>query len=465
MRIAYACRELAVDHSAGPGGRMFASALARAAEGHEVYLVSDALSAGRSRALLSGDSPSWLRAEPARPDHHYFTDAQAYADRVYDTLRALPVPLDLVEFAGRGGEAFTVLRARRLLGEFPGTRVTVAPDGPGPPGHPAAPGPYGTGPAAPRHVPAPPATYEDTIDAFAEDYCRTHADPPGLAATMSPPRRVDLGAEPDAVRRDAPDDLVSVIIPLYDQGRYVREAIASVRRCGYDNVEIIVVDDGSADRATVEVFTALEGVVKIRQANAGLPAARNAGLAAARGRYVLPLDADDMLPPGFVRPAVEAMRRDPGLRYVTGRLRYFGLLDYTHVPVGYVPDLSLIMNTQARATGLFDRETLLALGGYDIGLPANEDWDLHIRFHKAGHDSDVLPVEGQLYRRHAESMTIAAGRDARIEHLQLLIAKHADLLEGERGLRLLLTMTHLWKTGHEPSASARLQRGRSQSQA
>jgi len=218
-----------------------------------------------------------------------------------------------------------------------------------------------------------------------------------------------------------------------------------------------VVDDGSADPGTIRVFDALDGVVKVRQRNRGLPAARNAGIERATGRYVVPLDADDLLPRGFVAQAVAAMHRAPELACVTGYLRYFQLLDHTHAPVGHVPDLSLILNTYGRATALFRRDVLLELGGYDETLPAYEDWDLHIRLHSAGFASDILPVPGQLYRRHHDSMTFTTGNGMRLELLQHLLRKHGDALTADRLLPLLLTVTHMWKTQYEPSASVRLQ--------
>jgi hypothetical protein len=171
---------------------------------------------------------------------------------------------------------------------------------------------------------------------------------------------------------------------------------------------------------------------------------------------VVPLDADDLLPPAFIGTAVAAMRRDPRLCYVTGYLRYFELLDLVQVPVGHVPGLSLVLNTHARATGLFRRDALVELGGWDTGLPAYEDWDLHIRLHAGGHASDVLPIEGHRYRRHRDSMTFTASAELRLELLQHLLRKHAGGLSGEQLLALLQAVTHLWKTGYEPSASARL---------
>lgn len=253
------------------------------------------------------------------------------------------------------------------------------------------------------------------------------------------------------------DDLVSVVIPLFNQGHFLLGAIDSVRAAGYPNVEIVVVDDGSTDQQTIDIFDKLTGVTKVRQANAGLSAARNAGIAAAAGRYVVPLDSDDLLSEGFLGPAVDALRRNPELGYVAGYLRYFGLLDYTHVPAGYVPHLSLVVNTHVRATALFKREALTSIGGYDVELPAFEDWDLHVRLALAGYTSDIVPLEGHRYRRHAESMTFSSSNAMRRELLQHLMKKHLGSIDHEHACDLLIVMANLWKTGYEPSASVRLQ--------
>ncbi len=253
------------------------------------------------------------------------------------------------------------------------------------------------------------------------------------------------------------DDLVSVVIPLFNQGHFVLGAIESVRAAGYPHIEIVVVDDGSTDQQTIEIFDKLTDVTKVRQVNAGLSAARNAGLAAASGRYVVPLDADDLLCEGFLGQAVDALRRNPELGYVAGYLRYFGLLDYTHVPAGYVPHLSLVVNTHVRATALFRRDALIAIGGYDVELPAFEDWDLHVRLALAGYTSDILPLEGHRYRRHAESMTFSSSNAMRRELLQHLMRKHLGSIDHEHACELLILMANLWKTGYEPSASVRLQ--------
>lgn len=260
----------------------------------------------------------------------------------------------------------------------------------------------------------------------------------------------------NAVSTPVEPGLVSVVIPLFDQGRFLSGAIASVRAAGYDDVEIVVVDDGSTDPGTIAAFDALSDVVKVRQRNAGLSAARNTGIAASHGRYIVPLDADDELPPGFLGPAVGALARHPALSYVVGHLRYTGLLDHVQAPLGHAGDVSMVVNTHGRATGVFRKKALHTIGGYDESLPAYEDWDLYLRLARAGFEGDVAPVEGQRYRRHADSMTFSHTNDVRRELTQLLLRRHAADLPPERSLPLLLTLAELWKSGYEPSASARL---------
>lgn len=266
----------------------------------------------------------------------------------------------------------------------------------------------------------------------------------------------DHGTSRD-VRTEGAGGLVSVVIPLWNQGQHLQEAVASVRASTHRDVEIVVVDDGSTDPETIAAFDALRGVVKVRQRNAGLSAARNAGIAASSGEFIVPLDADDLLPADFIAAALGALHRNPHLAYVTGHLRYFGLLDFTHIPVGHVPRLSLVLNTHARATGVFRKSAIKAVGGYDEELPAFEDWDLYLSLAAAGFHSDVLPIVGQHYRRHHDSMTFSSSNAMRLPLLQYLLRKHAPKATAGDAVELSLLLAHLWKTGYESSASVLLQ--------
>src|SRR6266481_3659707 len=95
---------------------------------------------------------------------------------------------------------------------------------------------------------------------------------------------------------------VSVVIPCFNLGRYLGEAVESVRSQTCKPAELIVVDDGSADQQTLSLLKrfAQDGVTILRQANQGAPAARNHGIRKSSSPYVLCLDADDVLEPTFL---------------------------------------------------------------------------------------------------------------------------------------------------------------------
>jgi glycosyltransferase involved in cell wall biosynthesis len=257
-----------------------------------------------------------------------------------------------------------------------------------------------------------------------------------------------------------PDRSVSVVIPVFRQVRYLHETVASVRASHHDDLEIVVVDDGSADAAVDAALTALkdDGDVRVvrREANGGVAAARNSGIAASSGRFVMPLDGDDLLDPTYVPKALDALRRNPDLAYVGCYSQNFGLLDTTYVPVGFVPDLMLFLHTDGRCCKLFDRAAIEAVGGYDEELPAFEDWDMYLRLADSGFAGDVLPEALFRYRRHRESTVFTWSNDIRIELLQHLARKHRHVL-ADRYEAVVLHLLHLWKTHYEVSESVLLQ--------
>src|SRR5436305_7745211 len=105
---------------------------------------------------------------------------------------------------------------------------------------------------------------------------------------------------------------VAAFIPCFNDGHVVGEAVQSVRS-GPEPEESVVVDDDSTDPATASALDDLraEGVTVLRQDNAGLPAARNAGLAATSAPYVFPLDADDLAEPDALPALADALDADP----------------------------------------------------------------------------------------------------------------------------------------------------------
>jgi glycosyltransferase involved in cell wall biosynthesis len=125
---------------------------------------------------------------------------------------------------------------------------------------------------------------------------------------------------------DSPSPLVTVIVPAYNYGKFIAETLRSVQKQTYQQWECIVVDDGSTDDtgAVVAGFVARDGRIKyVRQANLGLAAARNTGIANSAGDYLQFLDADDLLERRKLERQVEILEQHPQVDIVFADARYF----------------------------------------------------------------------------------------------------------------------------------------------
>lgn len=221
--------------------------------------------------------------------------------------------------------------------------------------------------------------------------------------------------------------LVTVVIPAYEEERFVGEAIESVLAQTYPAVETIVVDDGSGDRSA-EVAAGYEGVTVMRQDNRGPAAARNAGVAAGRGELVTFLDADDRMVPERLEIQVGHLRANPGVGCVIGS-QELELEDGAELPYwahGTEKPLLTAESTleptdtpNVYATSmLMSRRTFEDSGGFDESIAIGaEDADLVLRLIEAG--VEVARLEDVIVRRrvHAASLTQddAGSRTALVE--------------------------------------------------
>src|SRR5215475_1831754 len=113
---------------------------------------------------------------------------------------------------------------------------------------------------------------------------------------------------------------VAVVIPCFNHGEYLPEAVASVEKLGRCDVEIIVVDDGSTENRTREEVATLSqrGVRIVQQENRGLAGARNAGIAVTNAEYIFPLDADDRVRSGWIQRGIQVLDQDEHIGVVYG---------------------------------------------------------------------------------------------------------------------------------------------------
>lgn len=177
--------------------------------------------------------------------------------------------------------------------------------------------------------------------------------------------------------------LVSVIIPCFNHGKYIEETLQSI-----DNakdkypVEIIIVNDGSTDNYTLQIFKKLEeqGYFVLHQENQGLPFARNNGIKIAKGKYILPVDSDDKIKYPYLNAAITILEKDPNIDIVYGDVEYFG--NRTGVKKNKPIDKKhMLFSNHVGACAVYRKKIWESVGGYSINLPERtlEDWNFWLR--------------------------------------------------------------------------------------
>jgi glycosyltransferase involved in cell wall biosynthesis len=216
------------------------------------------------------------------------------------------------------------------------------------------------------------------------------------------------------MRRGGEAGLVTVVIPCYNQARFLGEAIESVLSQSYRNFEIIVVDDGSTDD-TSEVASGYDEVRLIRQENRGLAAARNRGLAEARGEYVVFLDSDDRLLPEALEAGLECFAAHPDCALVAGHSHIIGADGsfrrvLKHEPTDQDPYVAMLEKCHIAppATVMYRRSVFETVGGFASGVDASADYDMYLRVarHFTLRRYDAAVAE---YRMHGENMIRNSG--------------------------------------------------------
>ncbi len=218
-----------------------------------------------------------------------------------------------------------------------------------------------------------------------------------------------------AARRDVP--LVSVVIPYFRLARFVADAVRSAFAQTYPRIEVLIVNDGSFDPADI-VLAELATRYPLRvisQANRGLGGARNFGITQSRGRYVLPLDADNVLEPTFAERCVALLEADAALAYVTSWNRYvdedgapFAPPHEGYRPVGNWSALVEERNVAGDGTAVL-RRRLFDTHRFSEDLTSYEDWALYRELARAGRYGHVIPEMLWRYRVREDSMLREVG--------------------------------------------------------
>lgn len=223
--------------------------------------------------------------------------------------------------------------------------------------------------------------------------------------------------------------MVSVIIPCYNGGLYLREAIDSVKNQTIKDIEIIVIDDCSNDQLTKEVISGLKNDKTIKTLqnsfNRGVSASRNRAISEAKGVYIVPLDADDRLHPEFVEKAVKAIENNRG-DVIYSHFELFGnikcRINLKSFSVKKMLHDNLVVNT-----ALYRKSAWSNVCGYSEEMKTGlEDWDFWLSLIEKGNNFHRIEESLFYYRKHGESRKDSA-KKTETELRKIIYDRHSKL--------------------------------------
>lgn len=227
---------------------------------------------------------------------------------------------------------------------------------------------------------------------------------------------------------------VSVVIPHYNLGQYVGAAIDAALDSNWTDLEVVLVDDGSTDPHSLAVLESLESggdcrLKIIRKQNDGLANARNTGVQAASGEFVMLLDADDAVDPTFVPRAIEILRQYENIHIVYSWEQYIQASNDIYPCWNFEFPYLLGHNMTCPISVLY-RQSYLACGGSNSKMAYNfEDYELWIRMVSKGCGGVAIPEPLSFYRIREDSMWQESPREQHLHLQELIMEEHSDLFK------------------------------------
>ena len=200
---------------------------------------------------------------------------------------------------------------------------------------------------------------------------------------------------------------VSIVIPVFNtDASFLEEAVASALAQTHPDIELVIVDDGSTREETLNLLAELrtkENIRVLHQANQGPSVARNTGIAAATGDYILPLDADDLIEPSYVKQAYDLLEQNPRIGIVYCLADFIGAQTgpWELTPYSY-PEI--LLGNCIFCTAMFRKSDWESVGGYKTVMRLGwEDYEFFLSLIEKGCWVYRIPQVLFHYRKHGQS--------------------------------------------------------------
>jgi len=230
--------------------------------------------------------------------------------------------------------------------------------------------------------------------------------------------------------------IISIIIPCYNQENFLKETVESALNSTFPKLEIIIVNDGSSDNSkevAEELTEKHSNVFLLNQSNSGVASARNVGVEFSSGKYILPLDSDDLISPDYIEEAIKIVESQAEVKVVHCEAVKFdgeGERKWKLKPFSLK---SLAKDNMIFVSGIFRKSDFIAVGGFSSNMKfGREDWEFWIKMLKNGGEVCKLPLTGFFYRIHSGSKRKKTGTSQKKrERIAYLNEHHSDLFERE----------------------------------
>lgn len=233
------------------------------------------------------------------------------------------------------------------------------------------------------------------------------------------------------------DELISVIVPCFNSGKTISKTILSLKNQTWKNVEIIVVNDGSTDKYTINIINKLENIKLIDQKNLGLSAARNKGAMFAKGDYLFFLDADDWIENDSLNLIYKFQKKIKKCSYIFTQISTEG--DFHKIVNKQYNYFEQLFLNQIPYSIFINRDIWKKYGGYDEDMKLGyEDWELNIRLGSKNIFGFKLDLPLFHYNVSQEGMLLSKSSRVHAKIWKIIQEKNKKLYE-------LSNLIHIWK--------------------
>lgn len=230
--------------------------------------------------------------------------------------------------------------------------------------------------------------------------------------------------------------LVSIVIPCYNQAKYLEKTVQSALSSHYTPIEVLIVNDGSRDNSLslAEKLSTENALIRvINQENSGVAAARNKGISASKGEFILPLDGDDLISENYISEAVRILQTKPEVKVVYCNAVKFDEAGQKPWKLKRFSRHQLAKDNMIFVAALFRKTDWEEVGGFSEDMKmGREDWEFWIKMLKDGGEVVQLPFVGFFYRLTPGSKRKKTGTNQKKrERINYLNAKHANFFQQE----------------------------------